>query len=423
MIPGGKKDFCVLQRGRRIADLVVSDYETVRMTTNPSVLLLHDGELDDVRELLEELGADYVHLRGGDIPERVDPPEKLFIATSRRAMMASEWPARRGTPHTLTQIGIVSEDSNTLRSMLRRIGFDLLIRRPVHPYALRLVILRALFCGDERRREKRVPVGYEISYRSGIRRRKAMLVEFTTLGCRLVSDQPIGLGSRLTLDLPSEVTAGRPLQLQAKVVRSIEGGDGTRGEQYTLGLRFEKMKVGKRRHLLQILKARTGGPLVLSETMARVSGALSEGSAPAPPRGGGKAPVAAAASAEDRRKNARANFQGPVSSLGEEANLVLMGRDLSVGGMRVEPHPELEMGKTLQLAIYGAPREEPFLVRATVVRNDGDEGVGLSFDQIEGSVAARLESLVAGLPSVESLRGGETDALGSIVSRILQREG
>ena len=102
---------------------------------------------------------------------------------------------------------------------------------------------------------------------------------------------------------------------------------------------------------------------------------------------------------------------------------MLMGRDLSVGGMRVEPHPELEMGKTLQLAIYGAPREEPFLVRATVVRNDGDEGVGLSFDQIEGSVAARLESLVAGLPSVESLRGGETDALGSIVSRILQREG
>ncbi len=393
------------------------------MTTNPSVLLLHDGELDDVRELLEDLGADYVHFRGGDIPERVEPPEKLFIATSRRAMMASEWPARRGTPHTLTQIGIVSEDSNTLRSMLRRIGFDLLIRRPVHPYALRLVILRALFCGDERRREKRVPVGYEICYRGGIRRRKAMLVEFTTLGCRLVSDQRIGLGSRLTLDLPSEVTGGRPLQLQAKVVRSIEGGDGTRGEQYTVGLRFEKMKVGKRRQLLQILKTRTSGPLVLSEAMARVSGALSKGAAPAPPRGVGKAPIAAAASVSDRRKNARANFQSPVSSLGEEANLVLMGRDLSVGGMRVEPHPQLEMGKTLQLAIYGAPREEPFLVRATVVRNDGDEGVGLSFDQIEGGVAARLESLVAGLPSVESLRGGEADALGSIVSRILQREG
>ena len=39
------------------------------MTTTPSVLLLHDGELDDVRELLDQLGADYLHFRGGEIPE------------------------------------------------------------------------------------------------------------------------------------------------------------------------------------------------------------------------------------------------------------------------------------------------------------------------------------------------------------------
>jgi hypothetical protein len=307
--------------------------------------------------------------------------------------------------------------------MLRRIGFDLLIRRPVHPYALRLLILRALFCGDERRREKRVPVGYEISYRSGIRRRKAILVEFNSLGCRLLSDQPIALGSRFTIDLPGEVTGGRSLQLQAKVVRSVEGGDGTHSGQYTVGLRFEKMKVGKRRQLLQILRARMSGPLVLSEAMARASGVASEGAATTPSASARKTPVAAAASPKNRRKSPRASFRGQISSLGEEANLVLMGRDLSVGGMRVEPHPELEMGKTLQLAIYGAPREEPFLVQARVVRNDGEEGVGLSFEQIEGGVAARLESLVAGLPSVESLHGGETSALGSVVSRILQREG
>ncbi len=277
----------MLQREKRIADVEESDDETLRMTTTPSVLLLHDGELDDVRELLEELGADYLHLRGGEIPERVDPPEKLFIATSRRAMMASEWPAGRGGPHQLTKIGIVSEDSNTLRSMLRRIGFDLLIRRPVHPYALRLLILRALFRGDERRRERRVPVGYEISYRSGIRRRRAMLVEFTTRGCRLLSDQPIGVGSRLTLDLPSEVTGGRSLQLQAKVIRSIAGGRGTRSEQYAVGLCFEKLNVGKRRQLIEILKKRASGPLVLSEAMARASGAVSKLPDPAPARGGG----------------------------------------------------------------------------------------------------------------------------------------
>lgn len=392
------------------------------MTTTPSVLLLHDGELDDVRELLEELGADYLHLRGGEIPERVDPPEKLFIATSRRAMMAGEWPAGGAGPYGLTKIGIVSEDSNTLRSMLRRIGFDLLIRRPVHPYALRLLILRALFCGDERRSERRVPVGYEISYRSGIRRRRAMLVELATRGCRLLSDQPIGVGSRLTLELPSEVTGGRSLQLQAKVIRSLADDRDTGSEQYTVAFSFEKLSVGKRRQLVEILKKRAGGPLMLSEAMARTSGAVPKRPLPAPPRGGGRKPIAAAGSVEDRRKSPRATFEGTVSSLDDEANLVLMGRDLSAGGMRIEPHPGLEVGKMLRLAIYGTPREEPLIVRARVVRNDEDDGVGLRFEQITGTVAARLESLVAGLPSVESLQGGEADALGSVVSRILEED-
>jgi len=389
------------------------------MATTPSVLILDDGELDDVRELLEAIGVDYVLLRGGGIPEQVDPPEKLFIATSRRAMMAAKWPPVRGGPQQLTKIGIVSEDSNTLRAMLRRIGFDLLIRRPVHPYALRLLILRALFCGDERRSERRVPVGFEISYRSGIRRKRAMLLELSTRGCRLLSDQPIGAGSRLTLELPSEVTGGRSLQLQAKVVRSL---DGARGEQCAVALCYEKLSVAKRRQLIEIVRHRASGPLVLSEAMARTSGAVSRLPEAAPPRGGGRTPIAAAGSIEDRRKNPRAAFEGTVSSLDGEANLVLMGRDLSASGMRIEPHPGLEVGKTLRLAIYGVPSEDPFLVRARVVRNNGDDGVGLRFEQVTGAVAARLESLVAGLPSVESLQGGEADALGSVVSRILGTE-
>jgi hypothetical protein len=407
---------------KQIADLTGSDDETLRMTTTPSVLLLHDGELDDVRALLDELGADYLHLRGGEIPERVDPPERLFIATSRRAIVADKWPPSRGTPHQPFKIGIVSEDSNTLRSMLRRIGFDLLIRRPVHPYALRLLILRALYSGDERRRESRFPVGYEISYRSGIRRKKAMLVELSTRGCRLLSGHPLKVGSRLTLDLPPEITGGRSMQLRAKVIRNIADDLGAGRQQQAVALCFEKLTVGNRRQLAGILQQRTSGPLVLSKAMARATGALTTSPDPAAAGGGGRTPIAATGSIEDRRKDPRAAFEGNVSSLDEEANLVLMGRDLSVGGMRIEPHPGLEIGTKLRLAIYGAPREEPFVVRASVVRNDGDDGVGLRFEEIASGVAARLESLVTRLPSVESLHGGETDALGSVVSRILESE-
>jgi len=384
------------------------------MTTISSALLLHDGELDDVRAILDGLGADYLHLRGGEIPERVDPPEKLFIATSRRAMMAAEWLPRLDALSEPFKIGIVSEDSNTLRSMLRRIGFDLLIRRPVHPYALRLLILRALYSGDERRRERRVPVGYEISYRSGIRRKKAMLVELSSRGCRLLSRRPLKVGSRLTLDLPPGITGGGSLQLRAKVIRS------TGGEQQAVALGFEKLTVRTRRQLIGILKQRESGPLVLSKAMARSSGAVTTSPDPAATASGGSTPIAAAGSTEDRRKSPRATFERNVSFLGEEANLVLMGRDLSVDGMRIEPHPGLEVGTGLRLAIYGAPREEPFIVRARVVRNDRDDGVGLRFEQLASGVAVRLESLVASLPSVESLHGEETDALGSVVSRILE---
>jgi hypothetical protein len=392
------------------------------MTPIPSVLLLHDGELDDVREFLEEIGADYAHLRGGEIPERVDPPKKLFIATARRAMMAGKWPAGRGGPEGLFKIGIVSEDSNTLRSMLRRIGFDLLIRRPVHPEALRLLIVHALFRGKERRREDRVPVGYEISYRSGIWRRKATLLEFTRRGCRLLLDRQIGVGSRLTLDLPREVTDGRALQLRAKVIRSTANGHDAPSEQCAVALSFEKMSAEKQRELAEVVKKREGGPPILPEAMARAAAALSR-RPPPPPARGSSTPAAGAGSFEDRRKAPRAAFQGKVISLDDEAALVVMGRDLSMGGMRVDPHPELEPGKTLRMAIYAAPDHGPFVVRATVVRSDGEDGVGLRFERLPGDIAVQIESLVAGLPSVESLRGGEADALGSVVSRILESEG
>jgi hypothetical protein len=284
------------------------------------------------------------------------------------------------------------------------------------------LVLRALYSGAERRRGDRVPVGYEISYRTGFRRRKAMLIELSARGCRLLTDHPINVGSRVTLDLPPEVTGFRTLQLRAKVIRSLPDQRGDGGEQHAVALWYDKLSVPNRRQLVQILKHRASGPLVLSKAMARSSGALTESPDPALEATDESTPIAAPGSTEDRRKDPRAAFERSVTSLGEEAGLVLMGRDLSVGGMRIEPSSDLEVGTRLELAIYGAPREEPFIVRAMVVRNDGDEGVGLRFENIPSGVAARLESLVASLPSVESLQGTEADALGSVVSQILERE-
>ena len=121
----------------------------------------------------------------------------------------------------------------------------------------------------------------------------------------------------------------------------------------------------------------------------------------------------------DRRGRRRAAYSQTVPAFGKRALRVLVGRDLSIGGMRIEPLPGLEIGDRLHLAIYGDPGESPFLVWATVVRDDGESGKALSFDPLERTIGERLERLVGGLPAVESLHDTEAQAMGTVVSEIL----
>jgi hypothetical protein len=381
------------------------------MSTGHSVLLLDDGELDDVRALLEELGADFVHLRGGAIPDQIEPPRDLFIATSRRAMAARHWNV--GATGGPTKIGIVSEDSNTLRNMLRRIGFDLLVRRPTHPFALRLLLLRALYRGDERRREERRAIGCEVSYRMGLRRQTAILADLSLRGCRLLSKRKLGVGTRITLQLPKELTGAKPLSLRSVVVRAIDAAEGASANgEYSYGVGFDKPSAAARSQVAGILKAQAGGPAVLSKESAQALGAsLGEKVS--------STPLAGPASEDNRRKHQRASFEREVVLLGDEASRVLVGRDISVGGMQVDPQSGLAPGMEMDLAIYGAAREEPFIVHARVVRS-ADDSIALEFDQLAPGVASRLEALVGSLPAVESLEDGELDSVGTVVSRILE---
>jgi hypothetical protein len=134
----------------------------------------------------------------------------------------------------------------------------------------------------------------------------------------------------------------------------------------------------------------------------------------------GTASAAEEPDADDRRASRRAAYARKVPAFGTRALRVLVGRDLSCHGMRIERFPELEIGDRLHLAIYGEAGEEPFLVWATVNRDDAEEGMGLVFDEVQPLVAEQLEKLVASLPAVESLRHGELGNLGSIVGEILE---
>ena len=98
---------------------------------------------------------------------------------------------------------------------------------------------------------------------------------------------------------------------------------------------------------------------------------------------------------------------------------VLVARDLSMGGMRVEKESGLSLGDRLHLAIYGDADDEPFLVWATVDRDDGDRGLLLTFDAVASEVGSKLEQVVVNLPAVESLHDDEARAMGTVVTEIL----
>ena len=63
-------------------------------------------------------------------------------------------PPAPGCAHTT--IVIAEGDSKLLHGREQPIGFDYVVRRPVHPEALRLLFLRALFSGSEQRGEPRL---------------------------------------------------------------------------------------------------------------------------------------------------------------------------------------------------------------------------------------------------------------------------
>jgi hypothetical protein len=408
------------------------------MPESPSVLLLDDGELDDVQKMLEGLEVSFGRVRGGAIARGTPPPKDLLIATPRRInVVKSEFDP--GAAQAPQRVVIVNEDSNTLRDHLRKVGFDYLVRRPVHPEALRLLILHCLYRGEEKRRDPRVAVGYEISFRAGLLNRKATLADLSVRGCRLLSHSRFEVGKRIKLQIPEALETGEPFSVAGRFIRvdfDPKAGD---GGLYSGGVLFDRISDSAREALEIIIEDRTQGPAMLRGPRPQTPKPMQE-AADEPPATPGEepstrvdievdvrlerddGPIGSAApqkTGEERRKSRRGTYEQTVPAFGNRALRVLVGRDLSVGGMRIERLPGLELGDRLHLAIYGDPGEPPFLIWGTVSRDDGERGMAMVFDPVEPDVGHQLEMLVSDLPAVESLHDSEVDAMGTVVSEIL----
>jgi hypothetical protein len=407
------------------------------MTQRPGILLLDDGELGDVARQLDALGIDYVRLRGGEVEGRMAPPSDLLICTPRRAEAVRRGSPPGARPGRPVRIIAVEQDSTAMRRMLRRMGFHLLVRLPCQDSIWRLLIRRAVYQGDERRREDRIAVGSPVSVdQSGEPDAGAELLDLSNRGCRLSSKVPLPLDSEVSVVLSERATGGTPLSLPGRVVRAApEGMRPVDGGHQAAVLFDPDLDTSLRVRLGEVINRWSMGPpssqprdprspsLPPCESSAIPGLMLDDETDPAI-RIGEEVGLRMGAtpretSGADRREHTRGAFWSPVLARAGQSSRVLMGRDLSAGGMRVERLPDLAVGDELRLALHGPSAGEPYALRARVIRDDGEEGLALAFQDVEPAVAEMLEKLVACLPEVESLEESESHGLGAILSEIL----
>jgi len=378
-----------------------------------SILLLHDGELANLAELVESLGG--IDRRGH--PTELDRARAwdVIIASASRMLELHEHLA----DVSAVRIAVLDGDSKTLRKMLYRVDTDLLVRQPVHPAAFRLLILHALYRGPEKRRTTRVSIGAPIRFRIGLRRRNAVLAELSTRGCRMLVDPNChrAVPDRLvTIALPPEVTDDkRPLSLRGHVMRITRADEG----DDVIAILFELLGEAVRRRLESIVSAHSHGPAVLDEA---VSDAIQ--SAPIAPEADEPQMPArddpADEPASERRIEERHSITRRIIALGDEAARVLIGRDLSVGGMRIDSTPGFALGDRLKVAVHIRADGQPLVVSAEITRDDGPDGMALRFVDLSPAARTCLDEMVGALPSIlES--DSSSEGSGVVVSEVVER--
>ena len=172
------------------------------------------------------------------------------------------------------------------------------------------------------------------------------------------------------------------------------------------------------------LAAFTTAPLVSSEPLTRPVEAALEPSAAEIQAASNAADVEAALSAAEveveptsqrpsgQRRHPRTSYSEEVVTLdpGADVRHVLVGCDLSLGGIRVERHPSISEGDRLHLALYDPVSKQSILADAEVVRVDGDTWMGLRFMDLDGVAALQIELLtragVGTLDLVSEPQGG-----------------
>ena len=393
------------------------------MALAPSVLLLDDGELDRVQRLLERLHADFVRLKGGEIGPTAETPRDLLITSGKRALAMPRMDNSAEEPRTPVWVVLHNQDFLPLRQRLRDGGVHFLVHSALSQESLRLFLLQLLYCGAERRRGLRLALGTDVSYRTGADYRKAKLAELSVDMCRIVTAQEVALGTRVEVVLPANLCGGDALAIDGCAIRGVACEPRPGQRSYSTVLRLEPLEDAAAEQIAALVRGEQIGtrltPLaVMPERKPEAPEPVAARSAAEP-----ASPEAAEDGDADRRRVPRHEYRRRVdafAALGHEAPDLFFGFDLSVEGVRIEGDSGVSAGSRVKLALYGGRREEPVVVDAVVVREDGACGTALRFESVTPEQRRQLEKLAVGLPALQSLCNEDRDDPRVIVSRVLR---
>jgi hypothetical protein len=387
------------------------------MAIQPSVLILDDGELENVHRMLLRLGTDVVRLVGAEIGASTLAPRDLLITAGRRTLQSM--PALSRVDEAANPpiwVCVHSQDFMPMRQRLCEMGVHYLLQNALDEPSRDRFLVQLLRKGVEQRAGFRLYLGGEIRYRTGPRpavepeadddgSTPGRLIELSLEGCRILTQESIAEGAQLTALLPSELGGGDELELTGVVVRAAEKEVYAGHDYYGTVIRFEGIEGEQHEHLAGIIRGERIGTKLTP--LASPPEATDEGK-------------------EDpeldpnRRVEVRHRYdrRARVLGLGPSNEDPVLGRDLSLSGVRLSDCPGLEDGASVTVALYGATREEPTVLEAIVVRTNPDGEVALEFDRVSSINRRALEKLLSSQPVLDALDQPDPDAGRTVVAEV-----
>jgi hypothetical protein len=264
---------------------------------------------------------------------------------------------------------------------------DLELLRPIGRSVLRLLTRRSdVTASRERRLSTRVALASPVFVQVGDDRREVTVSRISIGGCGLVSPALLRTGACVSIELPPELSAPRRLVVAGEVLGSREIATGD-GHMFDVSVAFRALDLTDRvtlralmaRHAIDFRPATDG-------SSARRDRGLRERAVPL---------------TRDQRRTLRRRFQQRVMGVLGGIAHVLLARDLSRGGMRIEWNERLAIGDALKIAVFGALDAAPLVAPAVVERDDEADGWFLSFDALDPEVEERLDALIDSLAPLD----------------------